>query len=144
MSPTQFADAIGIQRPTMSHILARRNNPSLDFVTKVLVRFPEISSEWLLIGKGQMLKQPIPSSLPEPQNLQTEAKIREFDWNEGAEWQTPPKPVEPQKTQEFQPMQPIAGQEKIPLETKRDLNLHSDIERIIVFFSDGTFKSYLP
>lgn len=51
MNASQFSDAIGIQRATISHILAGRNNPSLDIVMKILAKFPEISPDWLLSGK---------------------------------------------------------------------------------------------
>lgn len=54
LTASQFADAIGIQRSGISHILAGRNNPSLDFVLKVLNVFPEVSPAWLLQGKGEM------------------------------------------------------------------------------------------
>ena len=50
----QFAEEIGIQPSGMSHILCGRNNPSLEFVTKVIRRYPEIDANWLLLGKGEM------------------------------------------------------------------------------------------
>lgn len=50
----QFAEEIGIQPSGMSHILSGRNNPSLEFVTKVIRRYPEIDANWLLLGKGEM------------------------------------------------------------------------------------------
>lgn len=50
----QFAEEIGIQPSGMSHILSGRNNPSLDFVMKVIRRFPEIDINWLMFGKGEM------------------------------------------------------------------------------------------
>lgn len=50
----QFAEEIGIQPSGMSHILSGRNNPSLDFVSKVIRRYPEIDANWLLMGKGEM------------------------------------------------------------------------------------------
>ena len=50
----QFAEEIGIQPSGMSHILSGRNNPSLEFVNKVIRRYPEIDANWLLLGKGQM------------------------------------------------------------------------------------------
>ncbi len=56
MSTTQFADFINIQRPTMSHIISGRNNPSLDIVTKILKSFPDINSDWLMFGEGKMYK----------------------------------------------------------------------------------------
>ena len=50
LTPSQFADEIGIQRSGMSHIISGRNNPSLEFVMKVLKRYPEIKPEWLRFG----------------------------------------------------------------------------------------------
>ncbi|PRX55075.1 helix-turn-helix transcriptional regulator [Flagellimonas meridianipacifica] len=47
-----FADKIGIQRSSMSHILNGRNKPSLDFVMKLVKTFPEVNLYWLLNGKG--------------------------------------------------------------------------------------------
>ena len=50
----QFAEEIGIQPSGMSHILSGRNNPSLDFIMKVVKRWPEININWLMFGKGEM------------------------------------------------------------------------------------------
>ena len=55
LSPTQFADAIGVARPIVSHILSGRNKPSLEVVQKVLAAFPDLSMPWLLSGTGPML-----------------------------------------------------------------------------------------
>ena len=49
-----FADEIGVQRSSLSHILNGRNNPSLDFVIKTKNRFPGLNLSWLLLGKGDM------------------------------------------------------------------------------------------
>ena len=128
LTSTQFADAIGIQRSSMSHILARRNKPSLDFAMKLLNRFPEISAEWLLTGKNQMFNggAPSPALFPQetvPQNPQAP----EFEWDHNI--------VE--KVEEI-----TDSPKNVPLEIKQDINQNSDIERIIVFFTDGTFRSY--
>lgn len=52
---SDFAEAIGIQRSMVSHIMSGRNNPSLDVVTKILNTFPDLRSDWLLFGKGAMI-----------------------------------------------------------------------------------------
>ena len=40
LTPSKFAEAIGIQRSAMSHIISGRNNPSLDvLIIKILERF---------------------------------------------------------------------------------------------------------
>lgn len=55
LNPAQFADEIGVQRSSISHIISGRNNPSLDIVTKILNKFPDIDSNWLVIGKGSLV-----------------------------------------------------------------------------------------
>jgi transcriptional regulator with XRE-family HTH domain len=54
MNATQFSESTGIQRAAVSHILAGRNNPSLDVIKKILKRFPTINPDWLLSGEGPM------------------------------------------------------------------------------------------
>lgn len=56
MSTTAFADAIDINRSSMTHIFSGRNQPSLDVAKKILSAFPEISTEWLIMGIGNMLQ----------------------------------------------------------------------------------------
>jgi transcriptional regulator with XRE-family HTH domain len=55
MTATKLADEIGVQRSGISHMISGRNQPSYDFMIKLLKRFPELSAEWLLRGKGQMI-----------------------------------------------------------------------------------------
>nr|WP_313819648.1 helix-turn-helix transcriptional regulator [uncultured Allomuricauda sp.] len=57
-----FADRIGIQRSSMSHILNGRNRPSLDFVMKLVKTFPEVNLYWLLNGKGEFPENRNPTS----------------------------------------------------------------------------------
>ena len=56
VSPKRFAEILGIERSNVSHIMSGRNNPSLAVVQKILKNFPDISSDWLLFGEGNMLK----------------------------------------------------------------------------------------
>lgn len=54
ISPAEFADKIGVQRSSMSHILNGRNYPSASFIQKMLQAYPLINSRWLMIGEGKM------------------------------------------------------------------------------------------
>ena len=56
LSPAKFADEIGVQRSSISHIISGRNKPSYDFIIKILNRFKGINAEWLLTGNGNMIK----------------------------------------------------------------------------------------
>ncbi len=56
LTAAQFADEIGVQKSSISHIISGRNNASLDFIQKVLLTYPEVNMEWLMFGKGPLFK----------------------------------------------------------------------------------------
>ena len=106
---SSFAEKIGVQRSSISHILSGRNKPSLDFVMKVLHSYPEVELYWLMNGKGNF-----------PNTTKTsEAPIS-----------SSPKSIS-------KPVAAISKIDAIP-------NSDSDIEKIVIFYKDGTFKSYHP
>ena len=57
LTASMFADKIGVQRSSISHILSGRNKPSLDFILKVIAEFNEVDMYWLLNGKGTFPKK---------------------------------------------------------------------------------------
>jgi predicted transcriptional regulator len=110
-SASSFAEKIGVQRSSISHILSGRNKPSLDFVLKVLASFPEVELYWLLNGKGNF-----------PSEEKTEVRI---------------------------PIEKIIKEESISSKVS-DINQNEKnsstkkkiIERIVIFYTDGSFKNY--
>lgn len=66
LSSAKFADAIGVQRSSVSHILSGRNKPSFDFLQKTLKAFPMVNADWLILGEGNMYEgdvNPVSGSL---------------------------------------------------------------------------------
>lgn len=63
MASGAFAESIGIQQSTLSHILNGRNNPSLDVIMKIHQRYNDIKLEWLLYGQGNMAAEQVHSNL---------------------------------------------------------------------------------
>ena len=57
-TPAGFAEKVGVNRSNLTHLFTGRNQPSLDFAKKVLTAFPEVSTEWLIMGVGKMIKDP--------------------------------------------------------------------------------------
>jgi len=51
---SRLADEIQVQRSGISHILSGRNQPSFDFINRLLTRLPMIEARWLLLGEGEM------------------------------------------------------------------------------------------
>jgi len=81
LSPNTFANEIGVNRSTISHILSGRNKPSIEVLQKILSRFNELSASWLLIGQGSMFEdhQNIESkNVTAQQNTQTLKSIEKI------------------------------------------------------------------
>ena len=89
LSPSQFADEIGIQRSGMSHLISGRNKPSLELIMKVLKRFPDVKPEWLLYGTSapendRVNEKIVPAKVPvtlfdemeQPENRQENRTLR--------------------------------------------------------------------
>lgn len=57
LTASLFADKVGVQRSSISHILSGRNKPSLDFILKVTNTFTDVDIYWLLNGKGSFPKE---------------------------------------------------------------------------------------
>lgn len=51
-----FANKLNISNAVLSHITSGRNKASLDLVITILKHFPDISADWLLLDKGEMLR----------------------------------------------------------------------------------------
>lgn len=102
-SASSFAEKIGVQRSSISHILSGRNKPSLDFILKILSVYPEVELYWLLNGKGTF-----PASNVMPKDTSQKAAT--------------PLPIQTQ--------------------LKLDTSDGKSIERIVIFYSDGTFKNF--
>ena len=53
LTPSQFADRTGIQRASVSHILADRNKASLEVFLKIHRSFPDVPLDWLVADEGE-------------------------------------------------------------------------------------------
>ena len=147
----QFAEAIGIQPSGMSHIMSGRNNPSLDFVSKVIRRYPEIDANWLLLGKGEMYtsaapppsptlfsEEPTvePAPVPEPQEIEVDAPLPQRDNTDIQEVDIPQRGDQ-------EPQQMNGLMDYATSVTPRDADGRR-LERILFFYSDNTFQEYRP
>ena len=135
ISMSQFAENIDIPRSSLSHLQSGRNKPSLDLVLKISAYYPELSMDWLLYGKGSMLNnrevQVQPSSAPsiDAHSIQKELALET-------------------KKEDAQP-EIVEKPSDIVIETKPHLGLDKsskamETEQIVIFYADGTYKSYSP
>ncbi len=123
-SAAQLAEEIGVQPSGISHILSGRNKPSLDFVIKMIEKYPYLSIEWLLFGKGGMLRDQADKDLFSIPSADIKGNIII---------------VEPDNK---------VNREEISGE-KQSFNQKSEkddktVEKIVWFYSDGTFRQFTP
>ncbi len=124
LTASAFADKIGVQRSSLSHLLSGRNKPSLEFVLKITEVFKEVDLYWLLQGKGEFPKN-------EDQNTFTAKAIQNDLFEEEAT-----------KNLETPIFNDIPLQKEVNLEPKLLEDSNELIEKIVIFYTNGTFKSY--
>lgn len=134
-SSAQFAEEIGVQPSGISHILSGRNNPSLDFVLKMLSRYKSLSMEWLLFGRGTMyrdsggMKSLFEQTLFDQQPEQVGSKI-----NLGMEKAGGISEISAEESAD-------RGYDALNSKEKAG---YGTVERIVWFYSDGSFEEYYP
>lgn len=129
-SSAQLAEEIGVQPSGISHILSGRNNPSLDFVLKMLEKYQFLSSDWLLFGKGVMYKDIKMQTL--------------FDENMDIS-----RDEEMKKTKNEPLREEIEFQDIRKTNQKNDSlgsagNNTSSVHKIVWFYDDNSFEEYFP
>ena len=113
LTASALAEEIDFNRSTISHLVSGRNKPSLEFVMKLLQKFPELSMEWLAFGKGDF-----PDNSIHAKNIPT-----------------PPPPF----SKFGDPLSDVLDNTNISASGKSN---RQKIERVVLFINDGTFKVY--
>lgn len=55
LTPAVFAEQLEISRSNLTHLFSGRNQPSLALAKKILETYPDINTEWLIMGVGEMV-----------------------------------------------------------------------------------------
>lgn len=128
ISPSHFADEIGIQRSSISHIIAGRNKPSLDIVQKIIKRFPDLGINWILEDED------LPESISEIKPFKADNYTMFNGQKSGIASLSESR------------------RNNLPNQTTAHENLRSEkitpaveekkVERILIFYSDGTFQEF--
>lgn len=139
ISASSFADAMGVGRSSISHILSGRNKPSLDFVMRIIDAYPEVSLQWLLYNEGtfplssniKISEASVPSSSTPPENAAAQEIEQDLFSNSDDVLEN-----------ENENEESITETKETPLLQKTEND--ERIDKIVIFYKDGTFLSYTP
>ena len=163
---SEFADEIDVQRSSISHIISGRNKPSLEFVTKIKNRFPELSWDWIILGQGEMLQNDSALSTSESKiNLEEENSSpdlftlidedykNEIFIQENLQKETPresntsfptPKKEKISDSQRLEVQEDISEVQNIVNQSITNLPTENKIKRIVFFYENGKFEAFEP
>lgn len=136
LSTTELADKILVPKATISHLISERNKPSLEFIMKLHTTFPTLNLEWLIYEKEPFLvteihQKSIEKDQNEPPFLNeiSEVEIENEDQSEEVKEEIEPKNIN----------------QNITENPKNILSFESkEIDCIVIFYNDGSFKKYNP
>lgn len=143
LKASDFATLLGIQPSAVSHILAGRNNPSLEFVKKIKETFPEYNLEWIIFGTGPMtLSEPYRNSFQEA--IHEASLFDDVDRNETSPTsQLPSTSISSDASfPDTSTTAPTPNPNASPLPITAFSS--SEIQSIVILYTDGTFQTYLP
>jgi transcriptional regulator with XRE-family HTH domain len=129
-SSAQLAEEIGVQASGISHILSGRNNPSLDFILKMLEKYQFLSTDWLLFGRGSMYKDSKMQTLFD-YDVENSKETRELSFRSE---QTGPELA----------FQNVLKTNQLKDESKQEHILTPDVVKIVWFYEDNSFEEYKP
>jgi DNA-binding XRE family transcriptional regulator len=137
LNASSFADKIGVQRSSMSHLLSGRNKPSLDFILKIIDIFPDVDLYWILNGSGSFPK------------INEENILKKDTISEGLKSTTTQSSSEIPPLDLFSEIKNPMVTNSIEIEKTENTTLpkisnSDDIEKIVFFYKNGSFKIYSP
>lgn len=140
ITSSKFAELLEVQPSNISHILSGRNNPSYDFIVRVLSKFTNVNPDWLLLGEGDIYRSKI-------EGVDSETIDNELDLFNNIDDFTDVKEQDNTINRENIEANPVELPTNIaPVVTNVEhaATPTKQIERVIIFYSDKSFTEYSP
>lgn len=123
LTNADFAKKLGVPASSISHLIAKRNKPGLNFIMSLLEQYKDIDANWLLTGvrssramarsQQEEVVEPDLFTTVEPESSSVSVEKRE----------------QLQKNDVFSPQKDVQPKK---------------VEKIVTFYTDKTFTEYYP
>ena len=142
MTQQVFADYIGLAPATLSSIFNGRTRPTLNVVEALKKKIPNISTDWLMFGSGEMYQNTPENSTPTPSASENgifdQSPMLDFDQN----------PSVPPQNMGQMTQNPAIINKSRPEIVREDIKILDKPQRkvmeIRVFYDDQTWDTFVP
>ncbi|MBN1769316.1 MAG: helix-turn-helix transcriptional regulator [Prolixibacteraceae bacterium] len=143
ISAAEFADNIGVQRSSVSHVLNGRNNPGFSFIQKILETYPGLNSRWLMTGNGSMYDDSVQKETS-AKNVSKHANSVQTDLFSTGASERKMHAEKEAKTTEMPDLTAVSAPEKIIKNATDELPKPKKVLKVLIFYDDHTFDDFRP
>jgi len=139
MSQQVFAEFLGLSPATVSGIFTGRTNPTLNIIEAIKKKIPDINTDWLMFGSGNMYRS-VEDSVQTVPTSPTETQESFLDFSSSPI--SSPRPVAPQPvfSNSVKNTHPEIVREEIKFIDKPQRK----VTEIRVYYDDQTWESFVP
>lgn len=154
LTAVKFAEIMEVQPSSISHLLSGRNKPNFEFISRMLLRFSNLNPDWMINGMGSVYR----SEQKEADKEITEVNRRLItdvknenpaltlqnreDTRQGDIFENVGKPAPSDDKNDITDVTKNVSSLVSSGESESPTTGSKPIERVIIFYSDGTFREY--
>lgn len=155
LTAVKFAEIMEVQPSSISHLLAGRNKPNFDFISRMLLRFPGLNPDWLINGIGEIYKSNPKApeiEITDVNKSQVTNVIDSSRENQSANIPYVNTGIDidnqefnfPTSDPDFKVTDVNSGTDASSVNSAKEPmgNSAKELSRVILFFSDGSFEEY--
>ena len=137
LTPTEFADKIGVSRASISSIKTGRTQPTLSLVEKIKQHFPDVDINWLIFGNGDA-----------PAKIESEIKENSLfdEIDENIEVKDSNQPVVNEYEAVYIAESPKKTEERTTVDKPNvsipGISTNKTIKKVILLYEDGSFEEF--
>ena len=168
MTQAEFADLIGVNRSSITHLMTGRNKSSDTVAARTLLAFPDINPNWLSYGEGNMyldytFNHTQKSLFEEDEQSDAENSFAHFGAFSSENQMKTKNPIvnnnneeshvryssdeEYNEIRQSTEVSPAISEKKSPINSEKKSPVSSGgkkIKKIVFFYTDKTFEEYYP
>lgn len=139
LTSSRLAEILGTGASNISHIISGRSKPGYDLLRKILLCFPRINPDWLLLDAEQMYRT---EDSINPGTQEETHQLSDHDANPSTDTNN----LQSSTNDQMLPFANATSEQTVLTSSQSSASSKSspEIRRVIVIYEDKTFESFTP